>query len=742
MFVSKSTLALALTTITQIPSTASQVCVDQSNFKHIRLNGIVNDNFCGWMKKKPGTRPAKYCLDDLAVFNSCPATCKEVTLNSCPRSDTPNYTFIGEISGQTYDCSWITQSSDPAKTAKRCARYCLEGQTAINCAGTCSECFGSIESSPLCVADPFGECVSEGCEWFLENPEYCDENVKASCGQCDPIVNSDDCSPNTLLYIIEENVPIELLGNVLTFTFGTSSYSIFLKASGKVIHLVEECIELLENDTLTITLEPITSERGILEKIQWFVEKISTVMPLRLPVPIGGVGASSSYVADIDITYGGGCGSQCNNGGPTPMPSTMPTSGPTPTQPFPAPSRPPSPMPSPFPTLRPTSSPSDAPSMVPSVSPSESPSKIPSDSPSMLPSLVPSDSPSMVPSDVPSDSPSAVPSDEPSQVPSMVPSDQPSQLPSKEPSRSPSSIPSDQPSQIPSKEPSRSPSGNPTESIKPSPTPTVSPIGPTPAPTRAPTSAPTTTCTDTIGYKFWQVNGAKEQECDWLCRNTVDTKFEYRKAVYCDGNPDIFENCCASCSSSLGCGNQCCSDCESCSNLGNSCPEGESYDWQSCLCVPQSQCTDGMYSQQDSNLCEADTTRSLSIPSQDIRNLGSWFYSTARCCNESENDEWALKAVEDTAVDDDGWVKLTPGQCYGKAWIGPDCEGMTCGGGFYKASVGPTTVICKTPNQDCWPFTNWRWSGSAGKDGSALSPKQRNAKVGNNTPPGYTYTYP
>ncbi|GFH46033.1 hypothetical protein CTEN210_02507 [Chaetoceros tenuissimus] len=264
------------------------------------------------------------------------------------------------------------------------------------------------------------------------------------------------------------------------------------------------------------------------------------------------------------------CGVSCNMCSAvvtTPAPTQAPTKSPTPaptaspigTWPTATPSRPPSPMPSPFPTLKPTSTPSDAPSMVPSDAPSDSPSKIPSDEPSMLPSMEPSDSPSMVPSDVPSDSPSMVPSDEPSFVPSMEPSDQPSLLPSKEPSRSPSSVPSDQPSQVPSKEPSRAPSGNPTSSIKPSPTPTSSPIGPTPAPTRAPTAAPTptptpptpptSTCVDDSTHTFTAPFNTLDpiQDCDYIA-----SKLCARGEKYCETSSEkLISNerpsCCATC---------------------------------------------------------------------------------------------------------------------------------------------------------------------------------------------------
>lgn len=292
-------------------------------------------------------------------------------------------------------------------------------------------------------------------------------------------------------------------------------------------------------------------------RIDRYCDKTKTI--LTDPNPYNSDTITIRYGCPVTCDY-------CNDAvpiGTTPAPTSAPTKaptaapvtpGPTPTQPFPAPSRPPSPMPSPFPTLRPTSSPSDAPSMVPSDVPSDSPSMVPSDEPSMLPSLTPSDSPSMVPSDVPSDSPSMVPSDEPSMVPSMEPSDQPSQLPSKEPSRSPSSVPSDQPSLVPSKEPSRSPSGNPTSSIKPSPTPTASPFGPTPAPTRAPTPAPTNapvTCDDIDGYLFPLVNNPdNDVACEFVCKNVPN--YQYRQDTYCT-QAAIADNCCYSCSLGPGC---------------------------------------------------------------------------------------------------------------------------------------------------------------------------------------------
>jgi RHS repeat-associated protein len=117
--------------------------------------------------------------------------------------------------------------------------------------------------------------------------------------------------------------------------------------------------------------------------------------------------------------------------------------------------------------------------------------------------------------------------------------------------------------------------------------------------------------------------------------------------------------------------------------------------------------------------------------------LGDGFGSTAKCCNISSEDEWALVATG-TSGEQPVWQKLSPGQCVGSNWGGNvDCEGMTCGGGFYSvpAILGGE---CGTPGCDSWPFTNRRWT-PTNSDSGALSPEQRQTAQGN-TPPGYTYT--
>ena len=203
------------------------------------------------------------------------------------------------------------------------------------------------------------------------------------------------------------------------------------------------------------------------------------------------------------------------------------------------PTRPPSPQPSPFPSLRPTKLPSDQPSQNPSHQPSDGPSKYPSDQPSQEPSNMPSDQPSQEPSNMPSDQPSHLPSDDPSQEPSNIPSDQPSLFPSNDPSQEPSLAPSDKPTLLPSGDPSDEPSHRPTKSIKPSATPSRSPV--TPAPTRSPTSAPVL-CSDGVGT--FTLDTGVVQTCDWLSIN--QNKTIVRKDSYC-GRPQVATLCKSSC---------------------------------------------------------------------------------------------------------------------------------------------------------------------------------------------------
>ncbi len=103
-----------------------------------------------------------------------------------------------------------------------------------------------------------------------------------------------------------------------------------------------------------------------------------------------------------------------------------------------------------------------------------------------------------------------------------------------------------------------------------------------------------------------------------------------------------------------------------------------------------------------------------------------YFPHGGRCCNHSQGNEWALV--------DGQWHELWPGEC---TPIFTDCDGMTCGGGFY--AVGAINGDCWTPGCDSWPFANRRWEGPGGTNGfRAVSPEARGSLEGN-TPPGYTY---
>jgi len=71
------------------------------------------------------------------------------------------------------------------------------------------------------------------------------------------------------------------------------------------------------------------------------------------------------------------------------------------------------------------------------------------------------------------------------------------------------------------------------------------------------------------------------------------------------------------------------------------------------------------------------------------RELGNTPFHKGKCCNQSNGVEWALVG----ASGDAGcyWKKLLKGECVGGFTLfGPDCEGMTCGGGFYFVGGGDT----------------------------------------------------
>ena len=109
-----------------------------------------------------------------------------------------------------------------------------------------------------------------------------------------------------------------------------------------------------------------------------------------------------------------------------------------------------------------------------------------------------------------------------------------------------------------------------------------------------------------------------------------------------------------------------------------------------------------------------------------------------RCCNKSSGDEWALVAEGD---DCGKWVKLAPGECAGGFSGNKDCEGMSCGGGFYVVKPYDLTGSCKTPGCDKWPYTNRRWTPDPNeRDDKSESPTVRGACADQgDTPPGYEY---
>lgn len=99
------------------------------------------------------------------------------------------------------------------------------------------------------------------------------------------------------------------------------------------------------------------------------------------------------------------------------------------------------------------------------------------------------------------------------------------------------------------------------------------------------------------------------------------------------------------------------------------------------------------------------------------------------CANESsEGDEWAL-------VGEGAWMSLAQDDRTG---LLTDCDGMTCGGGFYK--VGNLEGgICRTPRQDDATYQPRRWTpNNTNLPPKAVSPTARGSQQGD-LPPGYVY---
>ena len=102
-----------------------------------------------------------------------------------------------------------------------------------------------------------------------------------------------------------------------------------------------------------------------------------------------------------------------------------------------------------------------------------------------------------------------------------------------------------------------------------------------------------------------------------------------------------------------------------------------------------------------------------------------------KCCNHSAGTEWSLIAGGE-------WHQLAPDEC-SPTW--EDCDGVTCGGGFYHTSGWAGTALmssdCNTPRQDSPYFAPRRWTPAAAAE-EAMSPTQRGSTQGD-TPPGYVY---
>jgi RHS repeat-associated protein len=98
-----------------------------------------------------------------------------------------------------------------------------------------------------------------------------------------------------------------------------------------------------------------------------------------------------------------------------------------------------------------------------------------------------------------------------------------------------------------------------------------------------------------------------------------------------------------------------------------------------------------------------------------------------RCYNDSGAPEYALVGGQ--------WRLLTPGD---KTGLLEDCDGMTCGGGFY--AVYQRNGSCRTPGCDSPPFDNRRWEPTrADAEGRPPGGGGGRGSAQGNTPPGYTY---
>jgi hypothetical protein len=97
-----------------------------------------------------------------------------------------------------------------------------------------------------------------------------------------------------------------------------------------------------------------------------------------------------------------------------------------------------------------------------------------------------------------------------------------------------------------------------------------------------------------------------------------------------------------------------------------------------------------------------------------------------KCCLRAPRVEWAL-------VGDGVWKKLEQGECTGTT---EDCDGMTCGGGFYHVD-NLQTGSCSAPHNDDATFAPRRWTPTS-QGASAYSPTAEGSTQGD-TPPNWVY---
>jgi Domain of unknown function (DUF4157) len=97
-----------------------------------------------------------------------------------------------------------------------------------------------------------------------------------------------------------------------------------------------------------------------------------------------------------------------------------------------------------------------------------------------------------------------------------------------------------------------------------------------------------------------------------------------------------------------------------------------------------------------------------------------------KCCNTASRVEWAL-------VGEGVWKKLGPDECTGTT---EDCDGMTCGGGFYHVD-NLQTGSCNTPRNDDPTFASRRWTPTS-QGTNAHSPTAEGGTQGD-TPPSWEY---